>query len=199
MTKSPRQRRKEKNREVILDAALELISDKGYENFSLREVAKEADYSPAALYRYFKNKDGIVEAVQVRENQKLIERLNAVSDQINPTERLLDVCIIYIQFNLEYPAYLSLVNNLASSRRTKGQSIPPGSPFVVFLQAVSQWASAEEVSLTDDYGLEEITYALWAQIHGMATLRLNQLKDFEADFDMINRRTLEIFLKGLKG
>ena len=42
------------------------------------------------------------------------------------------------------------------------------------------------------------TYALWAQIHGMATLRLNQLKNFEADFDNVNRRTLEIFLNGLK-
>ncbi len=54
------------------------------------------------------------------------------------------------------------------------------------------------LTLSDDYDLEAITYALWAQIHGMATLRLNQLKEFEADFETIHRRTLEIFLNGLR-
>lgn len=198
MSTTPRQRRKEKNREVILDTALELIAVKGFENLSLREVAKEADYSPAALYKYFDSKQGIVEAIHVRENQKLIERLNTVSIELTPTKRLLKMCMIYIQFNLENRAYLSLVNNLVSPRRNKEQAVSLDSPYVVFLGAVSEWASAEEVALSSDYGLEEITYALWAQIHGMATLRLNQLKDFEADFDNVNRLTLEIFLKGLK-
>ena len=199
MTKTPRQRRKEKNREGILDTALELISSKGIENFSLREVAKRADYSPAALYKYFDSKQGIVEALLLRENLKLIEWLNTLSVELTPDQRLLEMCMIYIQFNLENIGYLSLVNNTISSRRTKEQLVSSDSPFAVFLQAVSEWLSTEEAALPDDYGLEEITYALWAQIHGMATLRLNQLKDFDADFDRVNRRTLEIFLRGLIG
>ena len=197
MTLTPRQRRKEKNRELILDSALKLISTRGFENFSLREVAKDADYSPAALYKYFDSKQGMVEAVHVRENRKLIKRLKTVSDNLAPKQRLLEMCMIYIQFSLENQAYLSLVNNMVSPRKTKEQSVPLDSPYGVFLQAVSEWVSAEEVAISDDYGLEEITYALWAQIHGMATLRLNQLKDFEADFDSVNRHTLEKYLHGL--
>jgi len=198
MPKTPRQRRREKNREAILDTTLELISVKGFENLSLREVAKDADYSPAALYKYFDSKQGIVEAVHVRENLKLIQQLNTVPVELTPAQRLLEMCMIYIQFNLENRAYLSLVNNITSPRRTKEQSVPLDSPYTLFLRAVSEWAHAEEITLSGDYGLEEITYALWAQIHGMATLRLNQLKNFEADFDNVNRRTLEIFLNGLK-
>jgi len=199
MTNTPRQRRKQKIREAILDTALALISDKGFDNFSLRAVAKNADYSPAALYKYFGSKQELVEAVQVRENLKLIKRLNTVSGELTPNQRLLKMCLIYIQFNQENRVYLSLVNNMTSPRRTKEQFVPQSSPYAVFLRAVSEWASAEGVDLSGDYGLEEITYALWAQIHGMATLRLNQLKDFEADFDSVNLRTLEIYLSGLKG
>ncbi len=197
MTQTPRQRRKEKNRGVILDTALELISSKGFENFSLREVAKNSDYSPAALYKYFDSKQEIIEAVHTRENRKLLEGLNTVSDDLTPTQRLLEMCMIYIQFNLENRAYLSLVNNMISSRKSKEQSVPLDSPYAVFLKAVSEWASVEEVALSDDYGLEEVTYALWAQIHGMATLRLNQLKDFEADFDTVNRYSVEMYMQGL--
>ncbi len=198
MPKTPRQRRREKNREVILDTALELISEKGFENLSLREIAKDADYSPAALYKYFDSKQGIVEAVHVRENLKLIQQLNTVPVELPSVQRLLEMCMIYIQFNLENRAYLSLVNNMTSPRRTKEQSVPLDSPYTLFFRAVSEWTQTEEVALSGDYGLEEITYALWAQIHGMATLRLNQLKNFEADFNNVNRRTLEIFLNGLK-
>ena len=199
MTKSPRQRRKEKNRETILDAALELISIKGFENFSLREVAKEADYSPAALYKYFDSKQALAEAVQARENLRLIHQLNTVTPELSQTQRLLEMCMIYIQFNLENHAYLSLVNNMTSPRKTKAQSVSPDSPYAVFLQVVSEWANTENIPLSDDYGIEEITYALWAQAHGMATLQLNQLKDFEAEFTHTDRRTLEAFLNGLKG
>lgn len=199
MSKSPRQRRREKNQEAILDAAFELISVKGIENFSLREVAKQADYSPAALYKYFDSKQAIIDAVRVRENLKLIDRLNTIDAALPQSQRLLDMCMIYILFSLERQAYLSLVNNMTSQRKSKDQSVPPNSPYTSFFQAVDEWASAEGIPLSDEYGLEEITYALWAQMHGMATLQLNQLKDFDADFDRTNRRSIEIFLSGLKG
>lgn len=199
MKKTPRQRRKEKNREKILDTAFELISVKGVENFSLRELASDADYSPAALYKYFDGKQEILEELLVRENLKLIERLNDISAELDLFQQLLEMSMIYIEFNLESRTYLYLVNSMVSPRKTKEQAIPKNSPYSVFFRTVSEWVSAEEIAQSADYGIEEITYALWAQIHGMATLRLNQLKNFEGDFKSTNRRTLEIFLRGLKG
>lgn len=197
MSKTPRQRRKEKNKASILDAAAELIVRYGYENVSLRDVAKKADYSPAGLYKYFDSKLAIFQAVQSRENQQLNKLLATVPGSLAPRERLLELCMLYIDYSLEHRAYLALVNNLPSGRTSKEQPVPAGSPYMVFFQCVEDWIKAEDLSLTSQYGPEEITYALWAQIHGMATLRLNQLKDFEADFKSANRQTLEIFLNGI--
>ena len=198
MTETPRQRRRAKNEATILDATADLIVARGFENVSLREIAKHADYSPAGLYKYFDSKAAILVAVVDRANQQLLDLLAAVPTDQPPAQRLIELCMLYIQFNLENRVYLTLINNLTTERTTKQQPVSQGSPYLVFLQAVGVWVEAETITLTDDYHLEEITYALWAQTHGMATLLLNQLKDFEADFENANRRTLEFFLDGLR-
>lgn len=198
MTGTPSQRRKAKNQASILDAATHLLVSKGFENVSLREIAKLADYSPAGLYKLFDSKAAIIKAVHARENQRLLDLLATVPNTLSPMQRLIELCLMYVQFNLENHAYLVLVNNLSSGRKSKQQSVPSNSPYLVFFQAVKAWVQDEAITLDSDYDIEEITYALWAQTHGMATLRLNQLKDFEADFEGTNRKTLEFFFNGLR-
>jgi len=198
MTETPRERRRKKNKNAILDTATELIQSKGIENISLRDIAKHADYSPAGLYKYFDSKAAIIQAVLAGENQKLIERLQTVSSELSPTQRLVELSLLYIQYALDNSVYLVLINSLSSGRKTKEQEVPTTSPYVIFLKAVDAWGQHEGIRFQPDYGLEEITYTLWSLIHGMATLRLRQLKDFEADFQSINRRAIELFLNGLR-
>ena len=198
MTETPRERRRERNKNAILDAATELIQSKGIENISLREIAKYADYSPAGLYKYFDSKAAIIQAVQERENQRLVELLQTVPDELSPTQRLVELSLLYIQYALDNNVYLVLINSLSSGRKTKEQPVPATSPYVLFLKAVGDWGQHEGIEFQADYGLEEVTYILWALIDGMATLRVSQLKDFEADFQSINRRSIEVFLNGLR-
>jgi len=54
---------REKSREKILKAALELFSEKGYKGTSINDIAKEAGISKGLAYNYFKNKQQILEAV----------------------------------------------------------------------------------------------------------------------------------------
>ena len=198
MPKTPRERRRERNKNAILDIASELIQVSGIENISLRDIAKHADYSPAALYKYFDSKAAIVQAVQERENQKLIELLETVSRELSRTQRLVELSLLYIQDSLDNSVYLVLINSLSSGRKTKEQPVPTTSPYVLFFNAVDTWGQHEGINFQPDYGLEEITYTLWSMIHGMATLRVSQLKDFEADFQSVNRRSIELFLSGLQ-
>jgi AcrR family transcriptional regulator len=198
MTDTPRQRRRIKNESAILDAATDLIIARGLENVSLRDIARQADYSPAGLYKYFDSKSAIIQAVLTRENQRLIADLETVSSALLPQERLIKLCLSYIDYCLNNRAFLFLLNSMTTTRRSTNQPIPDGSPYHLLIEAVGEWAQVEFTAVDPDYGLEEIAYALWSQVHGIATLRLNQLRDFDADFDMINRRTLEYFLVGLQ-
>ena len=58
MTESiSRQERKQRTRQALLDAALDLLDDRGFANLSLREVAKQAGIVPTAFYRHFASMD----------------------------------------------------------------------------------------------------------------------------------------------
>ncbi|OZM70253.1 TetR family transcriptional regulator [Amycolatopsis antarctica] len=48
-----RQERKQRTRRALLDAALELLADRGFGSLSLREVTKLAGIVPTAFYRHF--------------------------------------------------------------------------------------------------------------------------------------------------
>jgi len=59
--KTPSERRYEKTRQGILSAARTLLLEGGVEAISMRTLADKVDYSPAALYKYFANKEEIIE------------------------------------------------------------------------------------------------------------------------------------------
>ncbi|OWY82600.1 TetR family transcriptional regulator [Rhodococcus sp. BUPNP1] len=52
-----RAERKERTRQALLDAALELSADRGLGGVSLREVARSAGIVPTAFYRHFSSMD----------------------------------------------------------------------------------------------------------------------------------------------
>lgn len=61
---------------LILDAALEVLSKKGYYETRLEDIAEKAGFSKSALYRYYKDKDEIFFTIVVRERKKVIDRLS---------------------------------------------------------------------------------------------------------------------------
>ena len=50
-------------RERLYDTAIRMISDRGYEATTLREIAKKADVSVGLLYRYFPSKQAVITAL----------------------------------------------------------------------------------------------------------------------------------------
>lgn len=50
-------------KDKIIEAAIELINEKGYKGATTREIAKRAEVNEVTLFRHFGSKKGIVEAV----------------------------------------------------------------------------------------------------------------------------------------
>jgi len=58
-TLSRRERENIRQRNEMLEAALELFAAKGYHNVSMLEIANRAEYSVGTLYKFFENKEDL--------------------------------------------------------------------------------------------------------------------------------------------
>lgn len=79
-----------RRRADLLDAALEVFAEKGFDGAQISEIASQAEVSLASLYAMFKGKEDLYEAVTERAAQAIHESVVAKVGAIsNPRERLL--------------------------------------------------------------------------------------------------------------
>ncbi len=96
-------------RRAILDAALSLFVSDGYAQVSIRNIAAKVEYSPGAIYSYFKSKDEIFFAL-AEEGFRL---LGASQLQQTPSDNPLDdiraAAWRFYEFSKAQPQYFALV------------------------------------------------------------------------------------------
>jgi AcrR family transcriptional regulator len=83
-------------KERILDVALDLFVDQGYDKTSLREIAEKMGFSKAALYYHFASKSDILMGLHLRMHHALDDLLPELGDppvSLGVWERFLDSCI----------------------------------------------------------------------------------------------------------
>jgi AcrR family transcriptional regulator len=79
-------------RDRVVEAAMTLAADGGYDAVQMREVAARADVALGTLYRYFSSKDQLLVAVLAHWTRELQQRIAARPPQEdNPADRVIDV------------------------------------------------------------------------------------------------------------
>jgi len=175
-----------------------LVVEHGYEHLSLREVARQVDYSPAALYEYFKSKEDILLALSEQAGSQLVDMMKQVPVSLPPRERIIQLGQVYIQFAVSNPAKFQLINSLPPIRKSLDEPISVSSPYRLVFEAVTAAIDSGDITLPKSSHTEEITYSLWALVHGISMLRLSRLRDFQADFERIDLMAINVFLNGLE-
>ena len=74
-------------REALVDAALDLIGEKGPAGFTFAEAARQAGVSPAAPYRHFRDRDALMADVAKRGFERFEQQLTAAWNEGRPTLR----------------------------------------------------------------------------------------------------------------
>jgi AcrR family transcriptional regulator len=100
----------EVRREQIVAAALALISERGPRGFSLAAVARHLGLVPSALYRHFRNKEEIIEAVLEFAGARLLANARA-AEQESPDalEQLQSIALLHARFIRENHAIPHIV------------------------------------------------------------------------------------------
>src|SRR6201998_2227407 len=71
-------------KEALVQAALDLIAQKGPAGFTFAEGARSAGVSPAAAYRHFRDRDELLASIAQRGFEQFEARLNAAWDDGRP-------------------------------------------------------------------------------------------------------------------
>lgn len=94
------------HRSCIIAAAERLFLEKGIEKTTMDDISKEADYSKATIYVYFKNKDEIFNMIVYNSMKMLQDRIKkAISEKEDLFEQYFGICNELACYQDEYPLY----------------------------------------------------------------------------------------------
>jgi len=78
---SRREREKQRQRQEVLDTALDLFAGKGYHNVTMHEIAGKADFAIGTLYKFFKNKEDLYKALMLQKSDEFNEAIRRALEE----------------------------------------------------------------------------------------------------------------------
>lgn len=85
-------------REQIVHAALELIAQRGLKQLSVARIARQVGLVPSAIYRHYKSKDDVIDAILDQVRYKLLANVQQVCGEISdPVECLHRLLFLHVQ------------------------------------------------------------------------------------------------------
>lgn len=188
-------------KEVLVEAARQLIEQRGPDGFSLTEAARLAGVSPAAPYRHFRDREALLSEVARSGFERFAERLHLAWDdgQPSPIAAFDKVGRAYLAFAREEPAsYAAMFDAGLSGSDDDELRAAAQRAFNVLRRASAELAEslpAEARPPGDLMGLH-----IWAFTHGVATLFADS-KVARGKVPMTPEEILEsgllVYLKGL--
>jgi AcrR family transcriptional regulator len=157
----------------ILDAALDVFSEHGFEGSSLQQIADRLDLTKAALYYYFRSKDELLEALVEPATTGVDEILDAYSGERHTPARRKEFLKQYLDYFLRQKRLIAYISrDLATlahpaisagndERRARVAAILAGSDldfsdqvrvtiaFGGMQAAIAQYPDADEAELRD--------------------------------------------------
>lgn len=167
-----KEREKQEMRDLIIQEAARIFAIEGYENTSIRSIAKQIEYSPATIYLYFKDKNELLYAIHELTFGMLLNDMQQVLTIENPLERLRTIGHIYLEFSLKYPEYYNLMFNLMKPMQELENEKPwewgSGKQAFAFLESVAQ--ECIDKRLIKGRDAQSIAFYNWAFVHGLCSL-----------------------------
>ncbi|MEQ5839597.1 TetR/AcrR family transcriptional regulator [Paraburkholderia acidicola] len=151
----PQQERAERRVDELLEAAGEVIAERGFDAATMTRIAERAGASIGAVYQYFPNKDALVFALRARYGEKMDESWTELSTsaQERTVPELVDGLFdLMVEFMATHPAYIPLLSVPLNFRRDAAARNRLRVRFAELFQHYSPALSAE-----DAYRIAEVT------------------------------------------
>lgn len=205
---TPRERRYQRTQQAILNAALELIHEKGVDGLSIRAIAEKIDYSAAGLYEYYGSKEEIISALCMQGFQRFAQHLGAVDKSLPAEMYMSELGLAYIDFALQNTDFFLLMFTtaplLSPEFSNKNQDslldqLDENDAFMLLVRGVERCIDEGFFHPQPGFGALEMARTAWSMVHGIAMLQLSIMQQipFEREALRIASRLLFNGMKSL--
>jgi len=111
-SKERREKEKESMKNAILEAAIKIIKDEGYDNLTMRKLAEAIDYTPTAIYSYYKDKAEIIFDISLQIRKKTLSNVKAdleKNKELSVDEQLKSTFKVFIKCCAEHSDMASIL------------------------------------------------------------------------------------------
>jgi TetR/AcrR family transcriptional regulator len=174
--KERREREREERREQILRAARILLENEGLHTTSIAKIAREAELGVGTIYFYFKSKEEIFSAVQIKGLELLRESVDAaVTKETSHEDQLRAAARVYLAFSREHRDYFHVISYFLSTSRVaftpllKEQIDESGNRILSLIEDVVERGMRKGVFRAVD--ARKFALMFWGAVHGLIQFR----------------------------
>ncbi len=204
-----RERERAEKAERIMDVAREMFVRDGYQAVTLRRIAEAIEYSQAAIYQYFTDKQALVEAIIRKDAQDLRENLAESTKIQEPIARMIEMAHRYAKWGITHPNHYRLM--LVPPPTWAEQDLEADKQSHIPLEQEALCILTEAVKEAIGRGLLKEKYTdpalvaamLWAAVHGAIVHEITRVpKELSAlggeglTFEHLFNALLELFADG---
>lgn len=191
--KERREREKAVTRQRIVDTARELFARDGFEAVSMRQIAEVIEYSPAAIYVHFADKQALFAEIVRADFDSLAASFQRIAKVADPLERIRQAGIAYVRFGVKHPNHYRLMfmatvdPNVVPCDDEPRKGDPTHDAYAFLRHAVLEGLeqSLFREGVTD---AELVCQTFWAGVHGVASLAITHSKDPWIKWRALERR-----------
>ncbi|SEW41012.1 DNA-binding transcriptional regulator, AcrR family [Chitinophaga arvensicola] len=167
-----KEREKAEMRRRIVDVAVKMIVEEGYEKVSIRNIADKIEYSPATIYLYYKDKDQLLYDVQTEAFATLAKDFLQKVTHTDPFKRLEQLAHAYLDFSRNHPELYDLMFIIKAPMNAlvEKEKWENGDPAYDGLYHLMQECIDKKVVKFKDATIG--TLSVWAFAHGFVSLHL---------------------------
>lgn len=173
-------------RNALVEMGIQLINQKGLEQFSLRKVSALCGVSQTAPYSHFQSKEDLLEAMQEYVIQQFMEVLeqaiNSCPKQDDPNV-LIEMGKNYVLFFIKHPQYFQFLfshTNIEIDLTLDADGAKNFPPFELLKTIVLNIYG--EAGMPDEK-IEDTIISLWSTVHGLASIATMKNVHYDKDWE----------------
>ena len=171
MRKSKLPYHREGLKNLLIEKGIEIVNTDGVQSFSLRKAAAACKVSHAAPYSHFRNKEELLNAMQLHITDRFSKTLEtAIAENKKPAALLKKLGIAYVSFFIDNPAYFQFLYSSSDIKVDLTLSVPDEEnykPFILYKNSILSLLKQAKVPKKKQ---NDILITIWAFIHGLTAL-----------------------------